>query len=162
MSDRRVGLGYIGCARWARSLAVGYGVAEGKSRLALVADLPRESGQDYLPTVRNSLDARAAGEPDALFQFSIPTAQEFARLEESILGSMAEADRPAWHEAKDEFTASIGVSIEEILAAVGPEVMLIFDSAGDYGAIRMRDEALWNSIVKRISHRAGSSPERSV
>src|SRR5690606_18542912 len=58
---------------------------------------------------------------------------------------------------------STGVAIEEIVSAVGPEALLILDSAGDYGALRLRDPALFDELLRRVAAKVGSAPaERRV
>ena len=52
-----------------------------------------------------------------------------------------------------------GIGIEEIFTAIGPELLLVFDRAGDYVALRLRDKDLWNSILERIAENIGSAPE---
>ena len=40
-----------------------------------------------------------------------------------------------------------------------PDFVGIFDEAGDYVAVRIRDRALWDSIIDRMSQKLGRSPD---
>lgn len=145
------------------ALALGWGVANGKGRISLAADIPTEDDRGFIPYVNNDLSARSVGDPDALMVVSIPTVEEFRRLEALALEKMPPASADEWSEGKELVQEVTGVTLEEMLAAVGPEILVIFDEAGDYIAIRLRDPDLWDSVLKRIAANAGSSPEeRSV
>lgn len=64
-----------------------------------------------------------------------------------------------WQESKQALVDWGGVSLEEILGSIGPEFIGIFDDAGDYGAVRLRDRETWDSIIERISAASGSAPD---
>ena len=138
------------------AIAIGWGVADGKSRLSMVADVTRD--RELLPIIDNPLSARSVGDPDALLLVSIPGADYFDRLMTSPLWD--DEDRADWQELNDSLRELGGVTVDEILTALGPEILLIFDRAGDYAAVRLRDPALWDDIVERIANTTGSSPDR--
>lgn len=143
-----------------RSAAFGWGVANGKGRLAVVADVPSEGNRLLLPYVNNDISARSAGDPDALLVLSIPTADEFSRIEAFALESAATETNEKWLDGKRQFSEMLGASVEEILAAIGPEVLFVFDPVGDYAAIRVRDARLWEGIVERIAANASVDLEK--
>ena len=142
-----------------KSVGMGWGVANGKGRLSIIADVPVEDSREFLPYISNDLSAKAVGDPGGLFLLSIPTAEEFSRLEGLIMATAGAEAQEDWLESKAQLQEWGGVSLEEILGAIGPEFIGIFDEAGDYGAIRLRDRDLWDSIIERISEASGSSPD---
>ncbi len=142
------------------SAAVGWGVANGKGRLSIVADLPDDGERGFLPYVSNDLSATTVGEPDGLLVLSIPTAAEFSRMESLALDSAETETQLKWAEGKTEFEALTGVAVEEIFEAIGPEVLMIFDQAGDYLALRVRDARLWSSIVSRVGETTGRPADK--
>ncbi len=139
--------------------AIGFGVAAGKGRLSVVADVPDEN-RGLLPFVRNRLDATSVGEPDALLLLSIPTLEEFRRLEARVLESADEVARARWAELQLTLARDFGFTVDDIFAAIGPEILMIFDRAGDYSAIRLRDAKAWNRIVSGVSDLEGSIYEK--
>lgn len=143
-----------------RAAAMGMGVANGKGRLSVVADVKSEDDRGFIPYISNDLSARSVGDPDALFVLSFPTAEEFSRLEEKGLALADDEGRQEWLEGKAEFAEMTGVTVEEIFRAVGPELMIIVDRAGDYAAVRVRDRRLWDSVVQRLSESGGRSPDQ--
>ena len=142
-----------------RAAALGWGVSNGKGRLAIVADVPTENNRDFLPYVNNKLSAKSVGNPDGLFLISVPTASEFSRIEALSLQSASIESREDWVKGKASFHELAGVSIEELLGAIGPEVMMIFDAAGDYAAMRLRDRKMWDEMLSHISQQSGISPD---
>lgn len=137
------------------SVAVGWGVADGKSRLAMVADVSRD--REMLPVIANPLSARSVGHPDALFLMSVPGDDYFDQLKSSPFWS--DEDTADWDETNAALREISGITFEEILAALGPEFMVILDRAGDYAAVRLRDARLWDELVERVASTTGSSPD---
>ena len=137
------------------SVAVGWGVANGKSRLAMVADVSRD--REMLPVIANPLSARSVGHPDALFLMSFPGVDYFEQLKGTPFWT--DESTADWEETNEALRELSGVTFEEFLAALGPEIMLILDRAGDYAAVRLRDADLWDELVERIASTTGSSPD---
>jgi len=145
------------------ALGMGWGVANGKGRISLVVDVPSEEQRGFIPYVSNDLSATAVGDPDALLLLSIPTVEEFQRLEALFLEYASTQDAIDWEEGMSLVVDTVGVPIEDFLASLGPELFIIFDQAGDYLAIRLREPALWDSVLARIKESTGSAPtERQV
>ena len=140
------------------AMGLGWGVANGKSRLSLVVDVPSEEQRGFIPYVSNDLSATSVGDPDALFQMWIPTIEEFERLESMFLEYASDVDAADWQEGKDLIEETVGVPIEDFLGSLGPEFLIILDQVGDYLAIRLRDPALWDSVLDRIAATTGSGP----
>ena len=141
-----------------RAAAFGWGVANGKGRMTMMVDMPDDGEREYLPYIKNKMSATAVGEPDAIFTLSIPTAEEFSRIEALALAATSEENRESWLEGKETVKNETGITVENVLNAIGPEVIGILDDAGDYVAIRLRDERLFDQFIKQASKVAGSAP----
>lgn len=142
------------------SVGIGWGVANGKGRISVVADLRPEYDRGFVPDVSIDIEARSAGEPDALIVMAIPTADEFVRIEARVLDTFEGDAIGEWDDLKQSMLEEVGFTIEDLLSAVGPEIMLIFDEAGDYGALRIRDRKRWNRIIDGIAESIESEPEK--
>ena len=142
------------------SVGIGWGVADGKGRISIVADLRPEYDRGFVPDVNVDIRARSVGEPDGLLLVAIPTADEFERIEARVLDTLEIDAIAEWDELERSMAAEVGFSIEELLNAVGPEVLLIFDDAGDYGALRIRDRKLWDRIIDALARSIESEPEK--
>jgi hypothetical protein len=141
-----------------RAAGLGWGAANGKGRLSVIVDMPRDGERQFLPYVSNELSATAVGEPDAIVVLSIPTAEEYTRIEALALESATEETREAWLEGKAAVEKSSGIRIENVLSAIGPEVIGIFDEAGDYAAIRLRDAKLFDEFIRQLAEFSGEAP----
>jgi Tfp pilus assembly major pilin PilA len=142
-----------------RAVAFGFGTANGKGRLSLVLDTGDDGNARPLPVVANNIRATAVGDPDAVVLVSIPGQAEVSRLESMVLGTVSPRARSGWEQAKALVKDRIGVDVEEIFSAIGPDVLFLFDQAGDYTAVHLRDPALFDDIVRRIAAKTGSSPD---
>lgn len=141
------------------AVAFGVGTANGKGRLSLVADVGDERESRPFPVIANDVRATAVGDPDAAVLVSIPGPEEFTRLESMLIGTLPREARSGWEQVKTMIEGQIGVAVEEILSAVGPDLLFLFDEAGDYTAVHLRDADRFDDIVKRIAARTGSGPE---
>lgn len=152
----RLGLGGM------RAVAFGFGTANGKGRLSLVVDAGEDPTARPFPVVANTVKATTVGEPDAALLFSVPGRAEIARLEARLLGTSSASARGNWDKAKAAFREQVGVDLEELFAAIGPDVLLVFDQVGDYTAVHLRDPALFDALVRRIAAKTGEAPEQRV
>ena len=134
-----------------RAAAFGWGAANGKGRMSVIVDMPRDGDRQFLPYINNEVTATAVGEPDAIILLSIPTAEEFSRIEPLLLGAASEESRDSWIEGKAAVEDATGIKIENILNAIGPEIIGIFDETGDYAAIRLRDSGLFDELIGQIA-----------
>lgn len=142
-----------------RALAFGTGVADGKGRLKLAADVGTGNANRPLPIVSNDVTATSVGDLRTLALFSIPGADEFSRLENMVLGNLAPEATDGWTEAKAAFAEATGTSIEEILSALGPELIMFSDRAGDFFGLHVRDSAVLDSVLDRWATTVGAPIE---
>ncbi len=141
------------------ALGFGWGVADGKGRIAIVADMREDLPRGLLPVMQSDLDAKSVGEPDGLFVLSIPTRAEFLRLEAAALALAGEDAIASWNEGKEAILKATGVALEDAFDAIGPEFLMIFDRAGDYAAVRVRDTDVFDRLVSKLAEVGGSEIE---
>lgn len=140
-----------------RAVAFGSGVADGKGRLKFLADIGTDRTRRPYPVIDNRIGARSVGDPRGLVVLSIPSPAEFARLEALALSYSPPEVAEQWAGIKSELADAMGASLEEILAAVGPELVAFSDRAGNFSAIRVRDSALLNGVLDRIAANADAA-----
>ncbi|MGH8222548.1 MAG: pilin [Woeseiaceae bacterium] len=142
-----------------RAAALGWGVADGKGRLGLVLAMAPDSKRQFLPFVANELSVKSVGTPDAVAILSLPSAAELARIESLILDAMDEDDRQQWLDFKERMRKETGVGLEDVFTALGPELIGVFDSVGDYAAIRLRDRPTFDRLVAALASAGGTEPD---
>jgi hypothetical protein len=140
-----------------RALAFGAGIANGKGRVKVIADLGASSATRPLPVITNRISATSVGDPRGLFLLSLPSSEEFARLEELGLTLLPPEARSQWAAAKDALIEASGASIEQVLSALGPELITFSDQAGEYVGIKIRDRVLLDSVLARLAAHAGAT-----
>ena len=142
-----------------RALAFGTGIADGKGRLKLLADFGTDRTTRPFPVIENSVSASSVGDPTGLFLMSIPSVAEFTRLESLALSHLPPEAGSQWEAVKGAFSTASGVSIEELLSAIGPELIAFSDSAGDYIGLKVRDSGLLDDVLGRVTASAGVAIE---
>jgi Tfp pilus assembly major pilin PilA len=150
---RQAGLGSLG------AIAFGFGTANGKGRASLVLDVGTDRKDRPFPVVANDIKATAVGEPDAALLLSLPGKVEIARIEAMVLEALPPGARRNWDQAKAQARDQLGFDVEDIFAAIGPDVVFLYDQAGDYTAVRLRDAGLIMDLVNKIAAKTGSEPD---
>lgn len=137
-----------------RALAFGAGIADGKGRLKVVADMGTNRAMRPFPVIANAVSASSVGEPTSLFLMSIPSAEEFSRLETLFLGKLPPEAGVQWNAVKGALGTVSGVTLEEFLSAIGPEFLAFSDMAGSYFGLKVRDSALLDDVLARLTESA--------
>ena len=151
-------LGRMGLGRM-RAVAFGFGTANGKGRLSFVLDAGDDRNARPFPVVANNVKATAVGNPDAAVLISMPGKAEIERLESKLLGTLRPNGRSGWERARQKARDLLGIDVEDIFSAIGPDIIVLFDQAGDYTAVHLRDPALFDDLVKRIAAKTGVAPD---
>ncbi len=128
-------------------VALGWGVANRKSRIAAVVTFRDASDRGLVPAVDPVFAARSVGEPGALITLAMPDAEEYRRLESTALALLPGDSRGDWATAMEAMTDTVGFEVADLFAALGPDVSLVFDRAGDYLAVRIADTAAWDKVL---------------
>lgn len=132
-----------------KSLALSWGVQQGKGRLKLQLDAPNKGMiRQMLPISNNDLSIATAGAPDLSVLTNIPSASQFTQIEQLVISMNGKSkDYDAF---KQGFKTKLGFSIEDLLDAIGSELVGIVDDAGEYVALRIRDRAKFDAILAKI------------
>ena len=144
----------------ARSLALGMGSSSGKQRIKVVLDMPQVGFRSFLPAVDTDLPFKTAGNPDIVVMLGLPGPDDLAMIEGNVLGMMGPEDAEGYQAAKVQMKEALGFGLEELLGAFGDELLVVFDQAGQYIAVRLRDPAAYQSILDQLVQRFGLQYEK--
>jgi len=133
----------------AKALSAGIGVSHGKGRLKLVADFNKDALSHSLPTGGMDMNLTASGQPRALAALSLISASQLTQLEQKLSKLYPGKGVADYQAFKQKFTETMGMSLEEVLTAVGPDVLFLQDQLGEYSAIAVRDMALYRQLLAR-------------
>ena len=145
----------MGMAGAVRSVALGWGVRDGKGRLALVADVPRQGGMGQMvPPIDNAFELTSRGQPWLFGSINIPARQLLQTFEGFLqMDPEALAD---YQINKSMFAEAFGLTYEQLAGLLGPEWLLFGDDAGEYGAIRVRDQAALDTLLAKLGSIEGN------
>lgn len=131
------------------ALAFGWGVSEGKGRLKLIVDLSSQSRlRTFIPAAENNIAFQSAGIPVSVAMFAIPSPEQFKNIESGLQEIQGEEASEKYLQGKEKMRERFGVGIEDVLAAVGPEVLLVHDEKGDYFAVHVRDQKAYLDFIQ--------------
>jgi len=136
-----------------RSIALGWGVADKKGRLRIEARLDQKGLRQYVSVPGKGLTLNAAGEPTSVVIMALPGTEQLNNIKRLI----AERGGTAKYAKFDaRLRQDAGVSLEDLSAAVGPEWVAVNDRAGQYAAVRVRDDKRWQQLVDNLTRATGS------
>ena len=126
------------------SLAASWGVSNGKGRLKYEMKAPSHNMvRQFIPATSNSYPFKVAGDPSFVLALSLPSFEDFKRLE-MMGGGLS---NPKYQEQKQKASEMLGYPIDDWFKSIGPEVVFVSDDAGEYLAIRLRDEVTFSKIL---------------
>ncbi len=137
----------------AKGLAFGMGGSGDKQRISITLDMPQVGLRSMLPAIQTDLPLRTAGAPDTVVMLGLPGPNDLALLEANLQGMMPPEEFEKYQQGKAEFNQQVGLSVEDILGTFGPEVLLVFDKAGRYSAIRLRNADNFEKLLARLIER---------
>ncbi len=138
-----------------RAIAFGCGTRDGKGRLSFVIDAPRTGYRALLPAIKNDLSLSASGKPGTVVSLSIPSLAWLKGLEKIITAEGNIHKLEKYQSFKDNFTKTIGFSIEDTLAAFGPELLVFTDDAGEFVAIKTGEKSKVQKILNILVNKYG-------
>jgi len=133
-----------------RGIALGWGTVNGKGRVSLLVDAPGAKLLRYLPRSAKQPTLQTAGTPEWALSMSLPTAQELSQFQAALAEDFSAATAQQFSDAMLKMKAEVGFDLGDVLQAIGPEVTAICDASGHYTAIRLRDAAKFETLIKQL------------
>jgi hypothetical protein len=138
-------------AKELKALAFGIGTRGGTHRAKLIVEMPRTGFRAFAPDVQSDIRFAAAGDIDALALLSLPAAADVTFMENAAIGMMNADTFARYRSLKQRMREELGFGIEDIFAAVGPELIGVIDEAGNYAALRVRDKTRFANILEALN-----------
>jgi hypothetical protein len=136
-----------------KALAWGWGVRETKSRLTLLVDTPKAGYRKLLPTISNKFSVTAAGKPSTVVSLSLPLFEILQGFEQILNKENKPKIQKEYQKFKQEFQTEVGLSIEDILQAVGSEMIFFMDDIGYFLAIQIGDQDKFDLFLKVLQNK---------
>lgn len=122
----------------ATSIAVGAGVKDGIQRTRIALTMPRVGIRRFIPLGVSDLPLPVSGKPRSAVVLSLPNPDDLAVIEQALAETVSAEDMESYLAFKQAL-AQFGVTLEEIVGSIGPELVVVNDRAGQWSAIRLRD-----------------------
>ncbi len=142
-----------------RAIALGCGTRDGKGRLSLIIDAPRTGYRKFFPAINNDISLTTSGKPGSVLSLSIPTLAWLKGFEKMLKADGNTDKLEEYQSFKQEFTQTFGFSLEDILAAFGPEILFFTDEAGEFIAVKTGDNSKLETIMKTLESKYGLTHE---
>lgn len=133
-----------------RSVAIGWGTVNGKGRVSLLLDAPGAKLLRYLPRSAKQTTLQTAGEPQWAIAMSLPSADELTQFQAALGEDAGPSAAQGFATALEKMKSKLGFDAADLLGALGPEVISVSDAAGHYSAVRLRDAAKFDALVKQL------------
>jgi len=135
------------------AIAFGVGSAGGKQRTMLVFEMPATGMRSLIPLVNTEAKLNAAGELRSVIMFGLPQQDDLKRIEAQFAAMVPLEQMQKYLTAKATMQTEMGFSVEDVLSALGPEAVVLFDGAGNYLAVRLRDARVFDRILGQLQKR---------
>ncbi|MEO0576856.1 MAG: pilin [Pseudomonadota bacterium] len=135
----------------AESIAFGYGVSNGKTRMSFLADVPQGNGlRSLIPVPNNQLGLSTTAPPDGLLVMSLPTLAE-AKAIALATGSISDSE---WTDYAATATEMLGTDIEALYSVLSGELLYVTEPVGSYSALAVgngnRVDTMFSDIAEKF------------
>jgi Tfp pilus assembly major pilin PilA len=134
------------------ALAIGSGTADGKGRTKIILDGAKQGAFAVLPTINNDLTFTTSGNAGGLFTFATPSGGEFKASFDNTAALMGES-ADGFDKMEKSVTEAVGVSLSDILDAIGPDHSIFSDQSGEFAAMRIRDKIKLDALLKTLEQK---------
>lgn len=145
-----------------KSLTIAAGTVAGKGRLSLELDATQGKLLHYLPRESKTWNISTVGAPDYFMSASLlPSPTEWQEMATQVKSDFGPEPAKLFASASTELRKHLGVSLDDFLAALGPDIGFFSDAAGSFFAVRMRDKAAWARVLEQINALPNSKLKQS-
>ncbi len=132
--------------------ALGYGVSEGKTRLKMLVDMPRDQGiRQFLPVVNHDMSQlKVVGQPRMAFALNIPSSKELNRIVSNIPALKRDFD-----ELQSLSKAEAGLSVDQIVDTFGPTALYVNDDVGAFLMLNLNDMEQYQKLLGHLKRYEG-------
>ena len=131
---------------FAKQVAAGWGVANGKSRIKMIARMPWDF-HAYTSVMGKDLPLTSAGIPDIIAVLAIPGPGHWRSLRAMLTAS---PQGKSFTSLLAQTQQALGVSVEQVLESVGPNLVLLYDKTGEYLALQIRDKKKFRLMLDKL------------
>lgn len=143
-----------------KALALGFGSANGKGRIALRVEFERSPWADHVPSGPFNHNVSVVGRPDWVITAALPTAGHVSKLFDTLASQEEDGTGPetSFAEVDAELVKLTGLNLEGWMAPFGRELLVVSDEAGPpYNAVRLADAQALQTLLDTLSRLSGKT-----
>jgi hypothetical protein len=141
--------------RWgllkASAIALGAGATDANGKVRLQLDVPRTGLLSLLPVAAQDITIKTRGEPGIALAVNGVHADTTTRIEQLIGTFGTRDDAREFRTGIAELALTAGFSIDDVMAALGPQLVGFMDDTGEYLAVTIRNRQRLQTLLKAAS-----------
>jgi Tfp pilus assembly major pilin PilA len=143
----------------ASSLWLGTSARGGRAEWRLQLVMPEVGFRRYLTRVDVQSALATAGEPQFAARMALPDANEFQQMIDLTLAETIDgtAVREELTKLRSEFQQALGFQFDDLVDALGPDLVLVGDEAGYWAALHIRDREALARVISGLESSTGTS-----
>jgi len=145
-----------------KSVAFGMGSSGGKQRATVMLEMPATGLRSFIPLMNADTNVKAAGELRGVIMLGIPQEDDLKRIESQLSMMISPDSMQNYFNAMTSMKEELGFEVKDVLNALGPEMIMLFDGAGSYLAVRLRDPVAFDNILVQLQKHLGITLEKKV
>jgi hypothetical protein len=143
----------------AQAIAFGMGGSGGKQRIKILLDMPQVGLRSLLPGLHSDVPFMAANGLDTVLMLGLPTAKDISLLETRMRPMLSSADYRSYKAGKAELEKALGLTVEQLTATFGGELLALHDQAGYYLALGVRNQDNYKILLDNLVRNFGLKHE---
>jgi len=145
-----------------KAVAFGMGSAGGKQRISMVVEMPATGMRNFIPLVNTDASVKSAGELSSVIMLGMPQVDDIKRIETQLSMMLPPESMQQYFGAMEAMKQKLGFDVKDILNALGPEMIVLFDDAGSYMAVRVKDATAFDEMIAQLQKRPGITLEQRI
>ncbi len=142
-----------------KAVAFGMGSAGGKQKITMVVEMPATGMRSFIPLVNADANVKAAGELSSVIMLGLPQVDDIKRVETQLSMMLPPESMQKYYSAMQSMKQELGFDMKDVLNAMGPELIAMFDDAGSYLAVRVKDTTAFDNMIAQLQKQPGITLE---
>ncbi len=133
-----------------KNVAMGLGSSGGINRYKVLMDMPRSGFRAMIPVIENPPTFKLAGEASLVVVLGLPNKSDYLSYESMAAAAVTPQKMEEYYNLKEKFSEKAGVEVEDLFDILGQDISFVFDEAGYYTAIRLKDANKFNVVLTQL------------
>ncbi|MEE9328264.1 MAG: pilin [Cocleimonas sp.] len=133
-----------------KSIAMGLGSSGGINRYKVLMDMPRAGFRAMIPAIENTPEFKLAGQASMVAVVGLPSKSDYLSYESMAAAATPPQKMEEYYNIKEKFSEKAGIEIEDLFDILGQDISFVFDEAGFYTAVRLKNAEKFNTMLTQL------------